>query len=332
LNMLKLDFKLTACSLALAVLAISLFSVLLPPSEDFQQSNPYWNGLQTLFKVANATALDVTVEKVAPENSVLFLIGPSLNVTRARVEALKAYVSGGGTLVLMDEAGAINAVLSSLELGVSVDGRFMLDALFYHRSWKMPKVVEVKGGELTSGVESIVLNLPSILSVNAPSSNLRVLAYSSRFSFLDLNGDGKPSPEEPMGPFILAVEGAYGRGRVIVFSDSSPFLNSVIGLGDNLQLLKNIVKGKAAFVDVGAWQVSPQLAYRNAVLGLYKVLSTPEIRYSLALVTLTAIYALTRREKYALKADEVYEVLKRHPGWDRRLLIALREAREKVGG
>ncbi|MEM3479509.1 MAG: hypothetical protein QXV74_05655, partial [Candidatus Bathyarchaeia archaeon] len=79
------------------------------------------------------------------------------------------------------------------------------------------------------------------------------------------------------------------------------------------------------------WQPSPQLAYRSAVLNAYNILSAPELKYTLAFIAVAVICILTFREDRTLKPDEVREVLKKHPGWDERLLSALKEGRERVG-
>lgn len=325
----KLSLRIAAYSVPLALLALSMASAILPISEDFHPSNPYWNGLETFFNVINATALDAAVSRVLPERSVLFIIGPYHEFTEARLEAIVFYVADGGTLVLMDETGAINPILSRLGLGIRVNGCFMLDAVFYYRSWKMPKAFAVKGGGPALGVEALAMNLPSILNIEG--SKAKALALSSSFSFLDMDGDGRPSFHEPSGPFVLAADASYGKGRVIVISDSSLFLNSIIGREDNLLLLKNLVGARAAFVDTGVWPTSPQLAYRNAVIGTYRILSTPEVRYSLVLVTVMAIYRLAHMERSLPKDEELERLAEGHPSWDRSLLEALKEARDKVG-
>jgi hypothetical protein len=140
-------YKPVLLAAAFALLAVSAASVLLPPSEDFQPSNPSWNGLENFFRAVNATTVDLAYERVVPENTVLFIIGPSVNVTESRIEALKEYLIEGGTLVLMDETGAVNPILSGLGLDVAVDGRPMLDPVFYYGSWRMPKITKV-GHEL----------------------------------------------------------------------------------------------------------------------------------------------------------------------------------------
>jgi len=326
---LRFSLELLALSVASALLTVSLASALFPPTEEFHLSNPYWNGLEEFSRIAGAKALEATVDGVVPEKSVIFIVGPSINCSQTYVEALKTFVFDGGTLVLMDESGVANVLLSSFGLDVYVDGHAMLDAVFYHRSWKMPKIINVVNSSLTADVEEIALNIPSILRIN--DSSVKVLASSSSFSFLDLNGDFEHEDGEPFGPFPVLAEAAYGRGRIIVFSDSSLFLNSFIGLGGNRKLLENLVSGKAAFIDVSVWSTSLPLSYRKAVLRVYNVFSAPEFKSGLALLTVTVIYTLIYRRKPSQGIDEVEELLKRHPDWDKRLLEALREAREKVG-
>lgn len=326
--MLRFSFKLTLISVALAVLAVSAASALLPPSGDYEPSNPCWNGLEAFTRAVNATPVDSASSPLVAENSVLFIIGPSANFTGTQVEAVKAFLQNRGTLVLMDETGAINPLLADLGLSVSVDGHYMLDPVFYYGSWKLPKIINVKGGNITSGVEAIALDLPSVLNVK--DSSLKVLAYSSSFSFLDLDGDFKPSSGEPAGPFIVAAEATYGRGRILIFADSSLFLNSVLNLGDNYRLLHNIADGHKVYVDVGVWPASPQQICRNAVVDVYRVLSAPEFKYSLALATVTVIYAVMHNEKPSPTPDESDALVGRHPGWDRRLLEALKEARSRI--
>lgn len=326
---MRFSFKLALVSIAIAFIALSTASVVLPPSEDFHDVNPYWNGLQNFFETVNATGIDAAVQGFLAEKSVLFVVGPTVEFSQQRMEALKKFVLEGGTLVVLDETGNVNPLLSCFGLGVNVHGCPMLDAVFYFNSWKLPKIIDVKKSDLTVGVEALVLNIPSVLNVSG--SGVKVLAFSSSFSFLDLDGDGAPSTGEPSGPFVVAAEAFHGKGRVIVFSDSSLFLNGVISLGDNVRLLENMVAHKAVYVDVGVWHASVPTFYRSWVLKVYKVLAVPEVKYSLGFATVTVIYVLFHKEKFHSKGDEVDELVRRHPSWNRRLLQALKEARERIG-
>lgn len=328
MRLLRLNLKFMLLSVVLALSVVSIASVVIPPSDDFQPLNPYWNGLEEFFRITNAVVINSSLKGVIPEKSVLFVIGPSMNYSKSRIEELKTFVSSGGTLVLMDEVGFINSLLSSMGLDIYVDGHTMLDPVFYFRSWRVPKVVVVGGSSLAVGVDEILLNLPSALRVSGV--GVRVLARSSSFSFLDLNNDLEYQVGEPVGPFVVGVEASYGSGRVIVFSDSSLFINGIIWLGDNYRLLKNIISDKTVFIDTSIWSSTPQLTYRYFILGVYGILSTPELKYGLVVLAMVVTYVLTRRSRSARAIDEIEELLMKHPEWDKRLLIALKEAREGV--
>ncbi len=325
--MSKFNFNPILFSVALAILFILIAIALLPAHEDFLIANPYWNGLQTFSKTVDLNVINIEHEMIIPEKTVLFLIGPSLNLTQNQIEMLREYVMNGGELVLMDETGIINALLSNLGLGISVDGNLMLDALFYHRSWKLPRIINIKEDELTAGVENIVLDLPSVLRVKDP--NVKIIAYSSSFSFLDINKDFKPSDDEPLGPFPVAAKISYGKGVILIFSDSSIFLNSIINLGDNPRLLQNLVKDRSVYLDISTWKLTPRESYRNALLSFYAILSAPEFKYSLALAILAIIYATKPRRKTKIEIDEIEETLKKHPDWDGRILKLLKELRDR---
>lgn len=313
-----------------ALLALALASVLLPTQSDFDLSNPYWNGHLKLSMAVNASVLDVEVYEPDPRSTVLFVIGPSPNVTEERVHAWRRYVEDGGTLVLMDETCSINSVLEAFGLQVRVDGRYMLDTVFYHNGWRIPKIINVGESELMRNISVILMDVPSILNITGQESGLRVLAYSSSFSFLDLDGDGNPSSGEPVGPFPVAVEVTYGKGRVVLFSDSSLFINGIIELGDNLQLLRNIAGDRLVILDSGVWRRSIHSEIRSIVLFAYSFISLPEIKYSLTIAAMLAVYLLVGRPGRPKVLDEVSILVARHPGWDRRLLEMLREARSRI--
>jgi hypothetical protein len=300
---LKLNLKLPLIGVLTALATIALASTLLPPQEEFNPSNPYWNGLMEFTKIASPSIIDATTYKPDPKTTILFVIGPSINITEKRIEAWRRYVEDGGILVLMDETGSINHALEILNIKVRVNGHVMLDPVFYYNSWRIPKITDFRDDKLMGGIREIAMDIPSVLEVTGEVKGLKVLAYSSSFSFLDLDGNGEPSKGEPSGPF------------------------PVVSLGDNIKLLKNIMGGRVAVIDSGVWLKTPQSQLREYVLTAYKVISTTEIKYSLILVTVILIYMLTGRVGVVEVRDEVEELISKHPDWDRRTLEMLREAR-----
>lgn len=315
----------------IVLISLSIASIIIPSSEDFDERNTFWNGLQKMYEYTNAISIDFEIQKIIPEGTVLLIIGPSKNISEIRIEAWKKYVEDGGILILMDEIGNINPILSKMQLNIEIDGHFMLDGLFYHWNWKMPKITNIIESELTLNVNEIILNLPSIIKIKNLDSKIKVIAYSSSFSFLDLNRDGIYTDGEPMGPFIVIVEIDYGKGKIIVFSDSSIFINNMIDLSGNKKLLENIVRDKRVFIDIGVWQLTPQQNFRNTVIWVYNIISTIEFRYVFIILTITLIYiTINNRRKIEVKY-ELEELLKKHKNWDRNLLKILKEERDRIG-
>ncbi|MDI9619961.1 MAG: hypothetical protein QFX33_04030 [Candidatus Nezhaarchaeota archaeon] len=310
------------CGAAVALVVLACASAVVPPSEDFNPSNPYWNGLERFCRAFNASAIS-SPEALDPGSTVLFVVGPSFDAS-ARAEAWKLFVEGGGILVLMDEVGLVNGFLESLGLEVRVNGSPMLDAAFYYRSWRLPRASSLGLSDVTEGVESVVIDVPSVLELRGNAEGLRVLAWSSSFSFLDVNRDGEPSQGEPSGPFPLAVEASYGRGRILLFSDSSIPVNGVVELGDNLKLLESVASGRRVAVDVGVWSRPTSSIFRELVLSARSAASSPDVKYSLAAVALAAsLYVGLKAGGPAVGAEPLEELMRRHPDWDRRILEEL---------
>ncbi|MEM3739757.1 MAG: DUF4350 domain-containing protein [Candidatus Korarchaeum sp.] len=312
----------TVASIFLLISALAL----LPPRDDFDPSNPYWNGHLIFSKITNTSVFDIY--RSDPKKVVLFVIGPSSDIPKRSIDIWKRFVEGGGTLVLMDETGIVNCVLEEFGLRIRVDGRPMLDTVFYYNSWKVPKIIDVRKSDLTTNISVIFMNVPSVLNISVYNSDLRVLAYSSSFSFLDSDGNGYPSDDERMGPFPVAVEVTYASGRVILLSDSSLFTNSIINLGDNMRLLKNIAGNRVVAIDSSVWRRSMHAEFREIIIFAYNFASIPEIKYSIVVVTLITVYVLaSRRWSSPGGHDELQTLLIKHPNWDRRLLEKLREER-----
>ena len=311
-----------------ATITIAIASITLPPTDDFEKSNPYWNGLKILSETINATFIDATTQQLNPETTVLFIIGPSENITQQRIEYWKKYTENGGTLVIMDETGIINNALSNFNINIRINGHPLLDPVFYYNSWKLPKITDITKTSITKNITTIATNLPSALNITT-THNIKILAKSSPFSFLDLKGNYEPSPENPTGPFPIAAETNYGKGQIIIFSDSDLFINSIITLANNTQLLKNIAQNKKAIIDTGVWKKSTQTTFRNTILTIYNIASTPEIKYTITILTITTIYILINKQKPQKTTDEIQEILKKHPDWDKNLLQTLKEIREK---
>lgn len=314
-------------STIIATFTIALASIILPPTDDFQKDNPYWNGLKIFSEITNASFIDITNQQPNPETTVLFIIGPSENITKQRIEYWKKYAENGGTLVIMDETGIINDALTNLNINIKIDGHPLLDPIFYYKNWKLPKITNITQTDIMKNITTIITNLPSTLNITT--HNIKILAKSSPFSFLDIKGNNEPTPEDPKGPLPIAAETDYGKGKIIIFSDSDLFINSIITLANNTQLLKNIIQNKKTIVDTGIWKKSTQLTFKNTILTIYNTISTPEIKYTITTLLIITIYTTTNKQKPQKTPDEIQEILKKHPHWDKNLLQTIKQTREK---
>ncbi|MBO3798451.1 MAG: DUF4350 domain-containing protein [Thermoproteota archaeon] len=312
-------------SIAASTLALVLLPVAIPSSRDYAPDNPYWNGFTRLAGIVNATFKNAGETVLDPGLTILFIIGPEENITDSHVSLVKAFLENGGTVVLMDETGVSNRLLESLNIDIKIGNRPMLDPVFYEGSWRLPKTTGLKSWMSSAG--EIVMNTPSTLE---PGLNTMVIAYSSPFSFLDLNGDGEYTSGEPSGPFPVAAEAAFSRGRIIVFTDSSMFLNSMVEKGGNMKLLKNIVGDGVMVVDTSLWQTQPRDSLKKVSSMLLQTVSTPEARYAAAIMLAAAAYVWASSTRPRGEVGELQQVLEKHPDWNPELLKALEEARRNV--
>ena len=329
--MLESYTKTVAIAATASIIAVLALSITLPSSDDYMPDNPYWNGQNIFSKTVNATFTDPKTIPLEPEKTTLFIISPEKNITEDHTIMLKNFVESGGTVVLMDETGKINPILEELNVGVKIEPYQIMDPLYYYRSWKLPKITNINPTtQTTKNVTSIVTNIPSAIKIENI-QNIKVLAYTSYFSYMDLDGNEQPSKEDPVGPFSIAVEKSYGEGKIIVISDSSLFINSIIELGDNKKLLENIVGEKKAIVDTSLWNPTAHSRLKAFTQQAYNIISAPEIKYTIIAGIAAITYITVRKEESEEeKADELQQVLKKHPKWNPQLLKTIKEARENV--
>jgi hypothetical protein len=93
-----------------------------PTAVHFRMQNPFWNGLGGFGKEFHATPLEsLAALPQDVESSVLLLI-PYSKPTEADVARLRAYLEGGGVLILADDYGYGNTVLEGLGVSVRFSG------------------------------------------------------------------------------------------------------------------------------------------------------------------------------------------------------------------
>lgn len=266
------------------LLVAALCVVFYPTVQDFMVGNSLWNGLADFSREQKAGFLD-SIDRLPelPQHKVLLSI-PQLPYTEEELAELKEFVAGGGRLILMDDFGRGNEVLEYLNLPARFSGRILLDPLFCYKNPRLPRITDFAPEVREAGVKSVVLNHATVL-VNTGSGE--VLARSSEQSFLDLDEDGRRSSGEPKGPFPVVVRFELGRGKLILVSDPSILINSMMGKEDNRAFLEYLVGyniERSLLIDRAHLEKSPLDESKLKLAKARELFSRPPLTLGLVLV------------------------------------------------
>jgi hypothetical protein len=272
------------------IIVLSLASLVwfFPSNGDFRVENPFWNGLSSLSSKSNAIAINSFSDLPADAVGTSFFLVPYEPLSSVEFSELESYVSSGGTLVVLDDYGFGNQVLDGLGLSLRFACKPLLDPLFDYKDKWLPKIVDFASDPLATNVSSLVFNHASCLNDTA---GVSVVANSSKFSFLDLNGNGAWDSGEPIGPLPVVAYASLGRGFVVTVADPSLLINDMIGMGDNLRFVDNIVSlhgggGWTVFVDQGHLPGAALDGAKAFLASVYGFVALPIVALSLIAVIL----------------------------------------------
>jgi len=234
--MVNLHKFLVALTVAIVItLAVVMWFV--PTNEDFRTDNPFWNGTEEITLNHSFSPLK-TLSSLpsSPGESNLILI-PYLDFSPTELETVRNFIIQGGILILADDYGYGNQILEYLGFRARFSGQPLLDPLINYKTEWFPQISRFKSSSLTNNIDNLVLNHATcLLDVEAAD----VLASSSSFSFLDLNGNQIREESEPAGPLPVIAQHNLGSGQVILIADPSLFINGMETLGDNDKFIQNI--------------------------------------------------------------------------------------------
>ena len=283
---MKTSKLLLALTLVIIVSMLTLIWIF-PPNGDFRVENPSWNGLSTLDSKAKLNVIDSFSNLPATPSGTALLIVPYAPFSDSELSQLKNYVLNGGTLVILDDYGFGNQILTGVGSKMKFAGVPMLDPLYNYKDKWIPKITDFSNSSIGANITSIVLNHASILNDTSGST---VVAYSSTFSFLDVNGDGSWNNNEPNGPFPIIAYNGVGQGIVVAIADPSLMINGMIGLDNNLQLINNVasIQGGSPkiFVDQSHLPKEPLDDAKANIAVAYGAVSSPVGTLSLIAVIL----------------------------------------------
>jgi hypothetical protein len=242
----KLSYAFIAAFVAVALLvSVPLLNT---TKEDFSSYNTAWNGASDAKALASrdgytTRSVFAFSELGSSGDGVLVMLNPNTSVGLAGgdASALQSFVQNGGVLVLANDFGNGNAVLSGL--GVSDAARFngslLKDNVSKGVDAAHPLVTDINPSGLTAGVQMLYFNYGTVLDTQG--GNVTVLARSAPTSYLSTPAGGNATISATTGARPVLATLDYGKGRIVLLSDPSVFINGMLGQADNQQLLLSML-------------------------------------------------------------------------------------------
>lgn len=256
----------------LIALILSTISVWFnPSSSDFAISNSNWNGLSDLSFVFNVQSIPSLDKLPFSNSSSVLLVIPQKPYSQNDLDAIYKFVANGGTMLLADDFGYGNSILSYLGVSVRFSQLRLIDPLFFYRDMYFPKILDVSSKLRDQDINTLVFNYATVLR---QTQGIEIIASSSKASFLDYNGNGEYDQNEAQGPFAVAASLPLGKGVLELLSDSSIPINAAVELDDNLRFLQYEMSRNGAntiMVDRSHLIQDPQETTKELLAGIREV-------------------------------------------------------------
>jgi hypothetical protein len=268
------------------VLVVSLVCIWFFPSvQDFMAANEMWNGISRFSKEFQAKSID-SLGAAMPTDATLIAIA-YLDYTEPELTLIERFVTGGGTLLLMDDFGYGNTVLAHLGIEARFSHQPLLDPLFCYKNPALPMITDFS--PKVDGVDEVLMNhATTLVGVVDPA----VLSRSSASSFLDSNENSSYDEAEPKGPFAVAAKYKVGEGAVVLVSDPSTLINSVVGRFDNYAFIAGLSgswSGQPPFIDRSHLAKAPLDVSKTKLTSIRTWLASPYI----VVILVAVVFALS---------------------------------------
>jgi len=297
----------------------------------FGSYNPAWDGTSD-FRDAITDSSDLTVAQDTdqyadsdPEDTVAFVIAPDTGYADEDLEALQAFLEGGGTLVVLENFGPHgDAVLTDLGAEAQFDGQLVLDESTHGEGPAMPVATGIEDHAYTDGVDQLSLNYATVLEPHEATT----LITTTQNSYLGANASAEPGDADELTAYPVATVEPVSNGSVVAVADPSITINAMYGEPDNEQFLTNLYsEHEHVIIDASHTDTVPPLT--GAVLALR---GTPLLSGLLGFVSIGLVFAYANgtlgalwnryrsqntQPAQGLSEDELKAVIQnRHPDWD----------------
>jgi len=282
---------LIGCVLGIGLLLLGIH--LTTNTLDLSRDNIGWNGSSEFFSHLNRVSTDMVTDisdLAGRKNTTFLIIAPGGNYTAEEILGIREYILAGNTLFLVDESEYGPYLLKDLGSNITLKSEYLasLDRAYndsliivtspvieHPLTWQTPTLILDKAKYLTGG---------------------ETIYQSSIMSWIDTNTDSRISIDESFGKYTVIAREPFGKGEIIVLSDSSIMINSMGGLGDNWgneQFINNVIRYKPhLLVD----QVHSQTADSDGIGPVIRVArSVPALNTGLVTIILLIIAFLVWR-------------------------------------
>lgn len=289
---------LIALTVVLVVSLVSIWSV--SSFQDFMAGNRMWNGVRDFLRNKEVTTIESldSITNAPPDTSLIVI--PYLEFTESELLKLKDFVDQGGTLLLLDDYGYGNSILEYLGVKVRFSGEPLIDPLFCYKNQSLPRVTDFPPSITEKGVSLVVLNHATVLK---NTEDAEVLALSSLTSLIDVSQTGGVSAPELTGPFPVAARVRIGNGTIILASDPSLMINSMVNRDDNSVFVTTLIElggvGREVLFDVSHLTQTPLDVSKAVLITLRDKLSPPYASFAIVFVIFVAA------SRFLLKRQEV---------------------------
>jgi ABC-type uncharacterized transport system involved in gliding motility auxiliary subunit len=213
--------------------------------------------------------------EIPKECTIVTVAGPKRDYIQPEVDALKAYVEGGGHAVFMldpplkfakeeiDDNAALIGVLAGW--GVTVDKDLVLDTSgvgqIFGLGPEFPLVTSYESHAIVSTMKETPTGFPIARSLdvkNGDHTTVEKLFSTTDNSFATTNlasSEIKQSPSDKKGPLVLGAAGTYNgtgdaKGRFVVIGSSNWCSNSFLRFNGNRDLFLNIYNWESSDEDL----------------------------------------------------------------------------------
>jgi len=190
-------------------------------TEEYSRYNTGWNGTSGFAgeEIRDLRGLD--------PGAALLILAPDRPFTAEEAGYLRAFLDGGGRVIIADEEGAANGLLADLGSTMRVRPGNLASLDRNHADPGLFLARVVGNDTLFAGVETVRVNRPAAVEGGEPLLETSILTWE------DADGDGRITGSETFGKAVVGAR----EGNLTVLGDPSLFINAM--LAENPEFIQN---------------------------------------------------------------------------------------------